>query len=58
MNIAMTIYQYCKLTLIEHSGMHQEDQCFEDLEYLNNINISYSKVLDNVKTRGRVKLPL
>ena len=58
MNIAMTIYLYCKLTLIEHSGMHQEDRCFEDLEYLNTINISYSKVLDNVKTRGRVKLPL
>ena len=46
------------MTLIEHSGMHQEDRCFEDLEYLNTINISYSKVLDNDKTRGLVKLPL
>ena len=53
--------QYSKLILIEHSGMdvqtnYQVAWHFEDLEYLNNINIQYSEILSNVTERGYSKL--
>ena len=35
--------QYSKLISIEHSGMNKVDRHFEDLEYLNTINIQYSE---------------
>ena len=41
---------------IEHIGMANEDQHFEDLEYLNTINIQYSEILSNVNERGFSKL--
>ena len=36
--------------------MNQVDRQFEDLEYLNTINIQYSEILANVTTRGLLKL--
>ena len=36
--------------------MNQVARHFEDLEYLNTINIQYSKILSNVTTRGYSKL--
>ena len=48
--------QYSKLISIEHNGMNQVDRHFEDLEYLNMINIQYSEILSNVTTRGYWKL--
>ena len=53
--------QYSKLISIELSGMddHTDYQVvwhFEDLEYLNNINIQYSEILSNVTERGSQKL--
>ena len=50
--------QYSKLISIEHTGMddhtkHQVCWHFEDLEYLNNINIQYSEILSNVTERGQ-----
>ena len=41
---------------IEHNGMNQVDRHFEDLEYLNTINIQYSEILSNVTERGSSKL--
>ena len=41
---------------IEHIGMNQVDGHFEDLEYLNTINIQCSEILANVTTRGYSKL--
>ena len=32
--------------------MNEVDWFFEDLEYLNTINIQYSKILSNVMERG------
>ena len=57
MNEMKSINQYSKLISIEHTGMHQVDTQFEDLEYLNTINIQYSKKLSNVTERGYSKLP-
>ena len=37
--------------------MNKADRHFEDLEYLNTINIQYSEILSNVKERGFKKLP-
>ena len=37
--------------------MHKANLFFEDLEYLNTINIQYSEILANVTTRGLTKLP-
>ena len=52
-----SINQYSKLISIEHSGMNnQVAQHFEDLEYLNTINIQYSEILSNVTERGYWKL--
>ena len=52
--------QDSKLISIEHSGMDDDNQKgigqFEDLEYLNIINIQYSEVLSNVTERGFKKL--
>ena len=48
--------QYSKLISIELSGMDEEDWHFEDLEYLNTINVQYSKILSNVTERGYSKL--
>ena len=48
--------QYSKLISIEHNGMNQVDRHFEDLEYLNMINIQYSEILSNVTERGSSKL--
>ena len=50
------IKQYSKLISIELSEMNQVSRHFEDLEYLNTINIHYSEILSNVTTRGRQKL--
>ena len=53
MNEIKLIKQYSKLISIEHSGMnHQVVLQFEDLEYLNTINIQYSEILSNVTERG------
>ena len=48
--------QYSKLISIELSGMNHVAWHFEDLEYLNTINIQYSEILSNVTERGLVKL--
>ena len=57
MNETKSIKQYSKLISIEHSRMnHQVVQRFEDLEYLNTINIQYSEILSNVTERGILKL--
>ena len=61
MNEIKSINQYSKLISIEHTGMddaknHPVDRQFEDLEYLNNINIQYSEILSNVTERGPMKL--
>ena len=37
--------------------MNKVDRHFEDLEYLNTINIQYSEILSNVTERGKEKLP-
>ena len=63
MNEIKSIKQYSKLISIEHTGMddptnHQVDWHFEDLEYLNTINIRYSEILSNVTERGLQKLYL
>ena len=47
-----SIKQYSKLISIEHSGMNKVDRHFEDLEYLNTINIQYSEILSNVTEWG------
>ena len=52
-----SIKQYSKLISIELPGMddhtdHQVARHFEDLEYLNNINIQYPEILSNVTERG------
>ena len=52
MNQIKSIKLYSKLISIEHVGMNQVDRHFEDLEYLNTINIQYSEILANVTTRG------
>ena len=41
---------------IELSRMNYVARHFEDLEYLNTINIQYSEILVNVTTRGFLKL--
>ena len=60
MNEIKSINQYSKLISIEHTGMddhnRQENKLFEDLEYLNNINIQYLEKLSNVTERGSWKL--
>ena len=59
MNEIKSINQYSKLISIEHTGMddhnRQENKLFEDLEYLNNINIQYLEKLSNVTERGSWK---
>ena len=53
MNEIKSIKQYSKLILIELSGMDDKVVwLFEDLEYLNTINIQYSEILSNVTERG------
>ena len=47
---------YSKLISIEHTGMNQVVWHFEDLEYLNTINIQYSEILSNVIEPGLQKL--
>ena len=57
MNEIKSIKQYSKLISIEHTRMnHQVARHFEDLEYLNTINIQYSEILSNVTERGSWKL--
>ena len=56
MNQIKSIKLYSKLISIELSRMNEVDQHFEDLEYLNIINIQYSEILSNVTTRGKWKL--
>ena len=55
-----SINQYSKLISIEQTGMDDANQKgighFEDLEYLNTINIQYSEILSNVTERGSQKL--
>ena len=55
MNEIKSIKQYSKLISIELSRMHLVAQHFEDLEYLNTINVQYSEILSNVTTRGYKK---
>ena len=50
MNQVKSIKLYSKLISIEHIGMNEVDQHFEDLEYLNTINIQYSEILSNFTT--------
>ena len=62
MNEIKSIKQYSKLISIELSGMDDQTYCkadwhFEDLGYLNTINIQYSEILFNVTERGKSKLP-
>ena len=52
MNEIKSIKQYSKLISIEHTGMNQIVWHFEDLEYLNTINIQDSEILSNVTERG------
>ena len=61
MNEIKSIKQYSKLISIELPGMddhtnHKVAWHFEDLEYLNTINIQYSEILSNVTERGKEKL--
>ena len=63
MNEIKSIIQYSKLISIERSQMYdsynpiiQVAWHFEDLEYLNTINIQYSEILSNVTERGWTKL--
>ena len=61
MNQIKSIKLYSKLISIELHGMdnqtnHQVAWHFEDLEYLNTINIQYSEILSNITTRGYSKL--
>ena len=60
MNEIKSIKQYSKLISIEHTGMDDANQKgighFEDLEYLNTINIQYSEILSNVTEREYTKL--
>ena len=57
MNEMKWINQYSKLILIQHTGMNQKVQPFEDLEYLNTI-ILLLELLSNVTERGLQKLYL
>ena len=52
MNEIKSIKQYSKLISIERSQIKMIDRLFEDLEYLNTINIQYSEILSNVTERG------
>ena len=52
MNQIKSIKLYLKLISIEHTRMNMVARHFEDLEYLNTINIQYSVILANVTTRG------
>ena len=56
MNEIKSIKQYSKLISIELPRMNQVDRHFEDLEYLNTVNIQYSEILSNVTERGQKKL--
>ena len=56
MNQIKSIKLYSKLISIEHTRMNKVARHFEDLEYLNTINIQYSEILANVTTRGSLKL--
>ena len=56
MNEIKSSKQYSKLISIELPQMNQVARHFEDLEYLNTINIQYSEILSNVTTRGQWKL--
>ena len=56
MNEIKSIKQYSKLISIELPGMTKVAWHFEDLEYLNTINIQYSEILSNVTERGYLKL--
>ena len=51
MNEIKSIKQYSKLISIERSQIKMIDRLFEDLEYLNTINIQYSEILSNVTER-------
>ena len=56
MNEIKSIKQYSKLISIELPQMNEVVWHFEDLEYLNTINIQYSEILSNVTERGLRKL--
>ena len=56
MNEIKSIKQDSKLISIVLSGMNKVARHFEDLEYLNTINIQYSEILSNVNERGCWKL--
>ena len=56
MNQIKSIKLYSKLISIELPRMNEVVWHFEDLEYLNTINIQYSEILANVTTRGLTKL--
>ena len=52
MNEIKSIKQYSILISIELSEMNNVDRHFEDLEYLDQINFQYFKILSNVTERG------
>ena len=56
MNQIKSIKLYSKLISIEPTRMNQVARHFEDLEYLNTINIQYSEILSNITTRVSLKL--
>ena len=56
MNQIKSIKLYSILISIELPGMNQVARHFEDLEYLNTINIQYSEILANVTVKGYSKL--
>ena len=56
MKSSQIINLYSKLTSTGHPETNQGDWHFEDLEYLNTINIQYSEILSIVTERGLLKL--
>ena len=56
MNEIQSIKHYSKLISIEQNRMTYIDGHFEDLEYLDTINIQYSEILSNVTEWGQPKL--
>ena len=57
MNQIKSIKLYSKLISIEHNGMNnQVARHFEDLEYLNTINIQYAEILFIFTTQRFLKL--
>ena len=56
MNEIKSIKQYSILISFEHTRMNEVVWHFEDLEYLDQIDIQYFKILSNLTERGQWKL--